>query len=385
MDKYPLDSTQAADSELQHAMPPEQDLWSEERQRESGRYTRRLILKGIGYAAATTAGVAMGVTARAAEEAAYFPETLRLLRPEIHMYEGLHDEKFPESYVFMIPGFNCDYQEELGEALSFPGNTFARVGRIEMSSTGIDIAELAATIHDHILGDRVDTDMHSRKNVGHPEVSLYGHSTGGLVALQLAAELKSRYGIKVPQLFMDCTPDGVASVKRGQAALQRLAGVSDVVLKNGGKALRFLSEMFGSKENDNTWADCINIGERKITESDVMAMPLLKAQAGEICGEKWRGIINKLQGVDIVYFRPDVAANDHTVYVERASRNFRSVFPQLQVCMIPGGTHAAINDRRPAYCQAIIGVAKDNPELQAVDSFYQESKRKMMADRFESV
>jgi pimeloyl-ACP methyl ester carboxylesterase len=102
---------------------------------------------------------------------------------------------FPHTSWLFIPGFNTSWDESerymkaLGPTLRERGQ-LARVG---YSNKGLDTSDTYDKIIDYARANKLTT------------LNLYGHSFGGMLAVQLAARLKTD-GITVPLITLDSSP-----------------------------------------------------------------------------------------------------------------------------------------------------------------------------------
>ncbi|WP_312181744.1 thioesterase domain-containing protein [Arthrobacter sp.] len=152
-----------------------------------GRYSRRRFL--VGAAAGLTLATDLFVT-RLIQEG----------REELEILPVRDDEattRFPRSMWFLFPGYKTSWEEavwilnSLRPALASRGQ-MAAVG---YSNKGLDLDTIEAEVFRYIRTRRIN------------RVYFYGHSFGGMVAVEIAARLLAR-GVQVEIIILDSSPSG---------------------------------------------------------------------------------------------------------------------------------------------------------------------------------
>ena len=152
-----------------------------------GRYSRRRFL--VGAAAGLTLATDLFVT-RLIQEG----------REELEILPVRDDEaaaRFPRSMWFLLPGYKTSWEEavwilnSLRPALASRGQ-MAAVG---YSNKGLDVDTVEAEVFRFIRTRRIN------------RVYFYGHSFGGMLAVEIAARLLAR-GVQVEIILLDSSPSG---------------------------------------------------------------------------------------------------------------------------------------------------------------------------------
>ena len=157
------------------------------RAEELGRYSRRRFL--IGAAAGLTLATDLFVT-RLIQEGR---EELEILP----VRDDVAASRFPRSMWFLFPGYKTSWEEaiwilnSLRPALASRGQ-MAAVG---YSNKGLNVDTIEAEVFRYIRTRRIN------------RVYFYGHSFGGMVAVEIAARLLAR-GVQVEIIILDSSPAG---------------------------------------------------------------------------------------------------------------------------------------------------------------------------------
>ncbi len=152
-----------------------------------GRFSRRRFL--VGAAAGLTLAADLFITRLIQEQR----EELEILT----VRDDAAAASFPRAMWFMFPGYKTSWEEavwivnSLRPALARRGQ-MAAVG---YSNKGLDLDTLEAEVFRHIRTRRIN------------RVYFYGHSFGGMVAVEMAARLLAR-GVQVELIILDSSPAG---------------------------------------------------------------------------------------------------------------------------------------------------------------------------------
>ncbi len=131
----------------------------------------------------------LGITSRIQR----YREELEILR----VPDAEAERRFPRAMWFLFPGYKTSWEEtrwilgSLRPALVAKGQ-LAAVG---YSNLGLDVGDILDAVHGYILERRLE------------RIYFYGHSFGGMVAVQVAAGLRER-GISVELIILDSSPSG---------------------------------------------------------------------------------------------------------------------------------------------------------------------------------
>ena len=151
------------------------------------RVSRRRFLAGSlgGLLLATD----LGVTSRIQR----YREELEILR----VPDEEAARRFPRAMWFLFPGYKTSWEEtrwilgSLRPALTAVGQ-LAAVG---YSNLGLNVGDILEAVHGYVLERRLE------------KIFFYGHSFGGMVAVQVAAGLRER-GVHVDLIILDSSPSG---------------------------------------------------------------------------------------------------------------------------------------------------------------------------------
>ena len=158
------------------------------------------------------------------------------------------------------------------------------------------------------------------------DVSLYGVSMGGLVAIELGAKLINS-GVNVTTIYLDSTPIGLESTTN-----KSRAGALAVELVPFGRITRFLGEISIKliEQHDGSIAEKWQYAWHKssivpnsliISQSEYLRSGIKKADAD---------LINK-SNVKIVYMRTDNSADDEMVNVEFSTAKLSKLFSNFRI------------------------------------------------------
>ena len=103
---------------------------------------------------------------------------------------------FPHAAWFLFPGYKTSWEEAQWILNSLRGALTKRgqLAAVGYSNVGMDIDKIVIAVIEHIRAHQLDT------------VYFYGHSFGGMVAVQVAARLLELHGVQVEFILLDSTP-----------------------------------------------------------------------------------------------------------------------------------------------------------------------------------
>ncbi|WP_395729046.1 hypothetical protein [Nakamurella sp.] len=168
-------------------------------------------------------------------------------------------------------------------------------------------------------------------------------------------------------IYLDCTPLGATDVRDvGRTRADAVTALSEALHTDGGVGVRMLAEVLGQQPQWSTgvfpfldvrWPDLTykvdQVWREKIAGPGVSTQ-LVKDQYGVIRRMDIGAVAADLgPGARIVYFRPEVAADDRVVRVGAAEKTLRDLARDLgldvRIAPIPGGHHAGAESNGPAY------------------------------------
>lgn len=255
----------------------------------------------------------------------------------------------PYGTTVVIPGFNCDYSEDIARAIQTIAGDQTDVVALQYDNNGLDLATHARHIANYLKEQQFDPQH---------KLGLYGHSMGGLVALKLVPHLLDR-NVSVDHIFLDCTPYDANDARKSPLVVQTGEKASRAGLRLG-PFTRFLVETSNAYFSDGEpLSVSINNGCRKITETDVPQNKVIVDQMAILTEGITADEIQKVgeQITPLTYLLPDNPEQDQTVWTVQAAERFRRTFNWLQQRVIPGGGHANPNETptgaKPPYAAVI--------------------------------
>lgn len=103
---------------------------------------------------------------------------------------------YPHASWFLFPGYKTSWEEAQWILNSLRGslNKRGQLAAVGYSNVGLDIDQIVIAVIEHIRARHLDT------------VYFYGHSFGGMVAVQVAARLLELHGVQVSFILLDSSP-----------------------------------------------------------------------------------------------------------------------------------------------------------------------------------
>lgn len=248
--------------------------------------------------------------------------------------------------TLMIPGLNCDYEDELAASLSRSYGHYSRMTRLHLGNKGIDVddvSELARTVAEDVM-------EHGSRSARNKKLILHGHSMGGLLACRIAAKLTRDHGITPALITLDCSPMNAGDSRDGKAEnILRVVNVLKAARYEGGEWSRTALEFYNELHNEHgSIQSALAVAERS-GEPDKPSARLVTSEL-QILGTSLAGHeIDILQQarMPIHYLMPSDETRDNTVMTRQASQAYNNLFPaQVQTHTIPGGGHANPNECR---------------------------------------
>jgi pimeloyl-ACP methyl ester carboxylesterase len=152
------------------------------------RFSRRNFLAGVG--AGTVLAADMLFTRRVQAE--------RRVNKILMVPDDVAEVYFPRASWFLFPGYKTSWEEAQWILNSLRGalNKRGQLAAVGYSNLGLDVDEIVIAVIEHIRARKLDT------------VYFYGHSFGGMVAVQVAARLLELHGVNVAFILLDSSPSG---------------------------------------------------------------------------------------------------------------------------------------------------------------------------------
>ena len=270
------------------------------------RYSRRRFLAG------SVLGLTLASDLLVTRMIQRYREDLEILR----VRDDTAERRFPAASWFLFPGYKTSWEEavwilnSLRPALTSRGQ-LAAVG---YSNLGLDIDDIVAAVFRYIRNHQLR------------RIYFYGHSFGGMVAVQVAARLQER-GIAVELIILDSSPAGAEDV------LDRAMFEGVVALYDAG--YRIPSVLRGGYElgervlhkHERTWR---TVADQTLEQLSPLApsTTLIQSEASYIYHfDAWR-YANALGGTSLAFIgNPE----DRTVNYFGAKYEWAAVFPNNMV------------------------------------------------------
>lgn len=150
------------------------------------RFSRRNFLIGAGAASALAAD--MLFTRRVQAE--------RRVNKILVVPDDVAERYYPHASWILFPGYKTSWEEAQWILNSLRGalNKRGQLAAVGYSNVGMDIDKIVIAVIEHVRAHRLDT------------LYFYGHSFGGMVAVQVAARLLELHGVKVSFILLDSSP-----------------------------------------------------------------------------------------------------------------------------------------------------------------------------------
>lgn len=294
-------------------------------------------------------------------------ERLANTHPEIISIYDAGDNAPQDTGVYLLGGLG--QKDAIDAAKSLPVYRQAgEVNAVSYDNSGLDSAVIANMIREDAEED------------GIRRIILDGKSMGGLVALEVAANIQaSDDDLSIKAIVLDCTPDEFDSVQPDEQEkaewLQRVG--SFIPGSEYSSTLRFASEMGARKKQFFDWNEGIDVEKAYEASREILDEKLLSERAASsvLIYDQLNKILNSpawsamesLAGDNhgklpptIIYMRPDDPRRDHTVNVARAEANFRNIARGNGLVFFTrfayATEHANPAQRPSEYTNAIIGI-----------------------------
>jgi pimeloyl-ACP methyl ester carboxylesterase len=268
--------------------------------------------------------------------------------PEIHTIDNPEAKRLmPDTYTLVCGGFNVSNFEGLGEAVDAISPGYGPVAYLEYPDGGISINDIVRTAREFIHKNKV---KHLR---------LYGHSMGGMIAVEVAAQLKDE--VEVEAIFLDCTPASDDDIReRGQLGTFALATAYDLGLSLG-PATRFVVETVASITNgDKDYLGACRSAADKVTSNKICSNKLVESEGSIMRTFKASNYKDRFDRRTVILrLRPADYGDDKTVNNETSLPRWREGLNHaVHDVPIRGSGHADPGQRCSQYKTAFLENAR---------------------------
>lgn len=313
--------------------------------------SRRTVLKALGLGAAKVAmGTGLTATSAVHIDTIVGNEYWGGTNPEIGVLPNEEAKKtHPHTFTLAIGGYNVDDPDRIAEAIGDTMFQYGQIAYLKHSNNGLQIEDLKREADRFVEANGVN------------KLYMYGHSMGGMVAIELAAHLAQK-GVSINTIMLDCSPldfDDIRSTRRDGA--NTLVSLDELSI-HGGPATRFFIEV-GTR-----WIE----GRRDIGRMCLDALREVNAQS---CSNRliqsqarYMKQFNLEHFKDafpsytrFVRFQPDDVYRDTTIDNGSAQDRLTNLFPRNDAYVYPvtGGGHASPIQIREGYNAALQQMAND--------------------------
>lgn len=123
-------------------------------------------------------------------------QTQRRVTAILPVQDDFADSYHSNASWFLFPGFKTSWEEAQWILNSLRGalNKRARLAAVGYSNVGLEVSDVVAALLAYVEEQQITT------------LYFYGHSFGGMLATQVAVQLREEHGIEVAMILLDSTP-----------------------------------------------------------------------------------------------------------------------------------------------------------------------------------
>lgn len=267
------------------------------------RFSRRRLLAG------SVLGLTLAADLWVTRAIQRYRDDLEILR----VRDDTAERRFPSASWFLFPGYKTSWEETVW-ILNALRPALARRGQLAgvgYSNAGLDVDDIVAAVYRYIRNHQLR------------RIYFYGHSFGGMLAVEVAARLLER-GVEVQLILLDSSPAGPQDVL-DRAMFEGVAHLYDAgyripsVLRGGYE----LGERVLNK-NERTWNTVVDQTLEQLSPL-APSTTLIQSEASYIYHFDARSYASALGGTELVFIgNPD----DPTVNYFSAKYEWAGVFPR---------------------------------------------------------
>jgi pimeloyl-ACP methyl ester carboxylesterase len=265
-------------------------------------------------------------------------------KPEIHVLDNSEArQQFPTTYTLAIGGFNVANVKGLARSVEaiLPG--YGQVAYLQNSDYGLDLDDIERETINFIEKNKVE------------RLRLYGHSMGGMLAVQLGAALTNKIE-HLEALILDCSPASYKDVRGGDQEGARLLHTTDELWLHFGPGARFALETISPLLNgrDDFFRVCRDaLG--KVSSGEICSNRLVQSQASLIRTFNVRAYRHAFgDETHIIRLRPEHYENDSTINNESSLPRWQNgLAHSILDVAVEGSGHANPGQHEDQYTNAL--------------------------------
>lgn len=270
--------------------------------------------------------------------------------PEIHTLDNPEAQKqFPSTYTLAIGGFNVANVKGLAETVQeiFPG--YGQVAYLQNAENGIHMGDIEREALRFIKENEVT------------RLRLYGHSMGGMMAIQLASQLKEKVS-SLEAIILDCTPASHEDIRGNKQTAAWLLQITDDAELHMGPITRMAMETASPllDGRDDIMTLCLNAIRKVSSPDDICSNRLVQAQASFMRAFNISDFYHTFSSsTHILRLRPRDYSADPTIDNETSLPRFRDGLGHI-VMDVPvlGSGHANPGGHEQSYRTSLLSAAK---------------------------
>jgi pimeloyl-ACP methyl ester carboxylesterase len=260
---------------------------------------------------------------------------------------GGSNKQHDSATMFVFGGFGVsnDRLAGIGKAVDTALGGVEPVVTINHADTGIDIDEIADQVGQYVESHDLT------------KIDFYGHSMGGMVSLEVAAQLKEKDDVRVRSVTLDSTPAGIQNVRgsdRGGTKLLQTLNDANLhfgpAMRVGMEATRMIFKDPRSLMDIDTYKTAVRRAENDAPN------PLIQSQAAFVDDfeiDKYEGVFS-VKTTKITQLAPKDNDRDHTVNDAQAFIDFeKGLGRPIDQKLLKNTGHASIQSDPLPYGKAL--------------------------------
>jgi pimeloyl-ACP methyl ester carboxylesterase len=250
------------------------------------------------------------------------------------------DDTKPLAVVF--GGLGHEKGDAIANALAPWLGNIANLGYVNYEHNDIGLSQITEQIASIMAGLEA------------PNTIFYGHSMGGLVALDVAKSLEQSAGCI--DIFLDCTPFDDICVRANQDPKSRLLlQILNHLPYSPGLLSRTLA-MLGKEAFERQHTDGSNFYPHSVKQ---LAEVAIHGPSYQLLRKQYRHISGKVPVIgnaNVYYIHPTDPLGDPVVDVQQSLEKFANIYPNIMPVKIKGSGHASPVRHPSAYIAKLLDV-----------------------------